>query len=270
MMKKLKLIIPQGNQKELKEITQIMGKLAIDMGTLNVSIKDAMEKAILSRTRNEKRNYDELAKLYQNMFNDLNNKLIEDAKGNNVSTMIIQGITDMGIKLVNTMKESAVPMIPQQQDPTAFNQQLIFTMIGKLPKIKELFRVTRDDNHQLKFIPKEGKKEECVKACNAFFRQEYNIDAKEITPDINFDIITLSKYKTSTSPPSTQELVLEKKKNKGKERIEGDKIFSTNIFETTPSSSSLPPKLNTFTINQNNKPKPVTIQTHPILTMKKN
>jgi len=114
MMKKLKLIIPQGNQKELKEITQIMGKLAIDMGTLNVSIKDAMEKAILSRTRNEKRNYDELAKLYQNMFNDLNNKLIEDAKGNNVSTMIIQGITDMGIKLVNTMKESAVPMIPQQ------------------------------------------------------------------------------------------------------------------------------------------------------------
>jgi len=114
MMKKLKLIIPQGNQKELKEITQIMGKLAIDMGTLNVSIKDAMEKAILSRTRNEKRNYDELAKLYQNMFNDLNNKLIEDAKGNNISTMIIQGITDMGIKLVNTMKESAVPMIPQQ------------------------------------------------------------------------------------------------------------------------------------------------------------
>jgi len=58
--------------------------------------------------------------------------------------------------------------------------------------------------------------ENCTKAMNSFLIKTYNIEPEDLTPDDNFDIITLSKYKSSTSPPSTQQLVLKKKKDKGK------------------------------------------------------
>jgi len=177
-----------------------------------------MEKSLQARTKQEKKEYENLINTFGKIYEDLNDKLIENSKNNKVSTLLIQGITDMGVKLVNTIKESAVPVIAQKDNPTAFNQQLIFMMIDRLPKIQDLFKVTRDESHQIKFVPKEGKKDECIRACNAFLRNTYNIDPKDLTPDENFDFITLSKYKTSNSPPSTQELVFGRKKNKGKEK----------------------------------------------------
>jgi len=51
---------------------------------------------------------------------------------------------------------------------------------------------------------------------NSFLIKTYNIEPNELEPDYNFDIVTLSKYKSSNSPPSTQELVLLKRKDKGK------------------------------------------------------
>jgi len=260
MMKKLKLLIPESNTKELKEITNVMGRLALDMGSLRVSIKDAVEKSLQARTRQEKKDYENLANTFGKMYDDLQDKLLKNSQNNNVSAMILQGITDMGVKLVNTLKESAVPVVAQKDNLTIFNQQLIFMMMDRLPKIQELFKVTRDENHQIKFIPKEGKKDECIRACNAFLRNTYNIDPKDLTPDENFDFITLSKYKTSTSPPSTQELVLGRK-NKGKEPEKIDPYLE--MFSKPPKA----PKISSKTPKASASKTPLEIKANPIFTM---
>lgn len=147
LMEKLKLIMPESNSKDIQELTSVMSRLALDIGSLQVSIRDATEKAFLAKDRKEKKESEKLAETFKKMYAELQTKLIQETKRNNASALILQGITDMGVKFINTIKENAVPMSNQLECPNIFNQQLIFMMIDKLPKIKELFAVSRNKDH---------------------------------------------------------------------------------------------------------------------------
>jgi len=115
LMEKLKLIMPESKSKEIKELTSVMSRFALYIGSLQVSIRDASEKAILAKDRKEKKELKELADTFRKMYNDLQSKQLEESKKNNASSLILQGITDMGVKLINTLKETAAPISNQAE-----------------------------------------------------------------------------------------------------------------------------------------------------------
>jgi len=119
-------------------------------------------------------------------------------------------------KLINSINQISLPITEKEKEPDQFYNQVFSLMIDKYPKIYTEFRITRN-NKGLLIEPKNKKK--CDAIINKFIKEAYHLDnIQELTDTQDIETITLSKYKTSSSPHSTEENS-KPVKNKGKERI---------------------------------------------------
>lgn len=236
-------MMPKDNQKDLTELNQKICDLALQLATLKVSKNDIDEKKSSKSSRAEKI----VATKLSNELSGLNRTILDattslSAGMQQTNGLIMQMIEDISSKLASSIKEVSLPIT--QHDETTYYNQIVFSLLNKYPKAKEEFRLIRNDQNQLVFQPKAGKEQQCKNIINTFIHEYYNSTMEEIK-DITqgeWEIITISKYKSSSSPPSTTVTPTQQKFN----NFKPFKI-AEHYGTTKPSTSQAPPQESPFT-----------------------
>ncbi|ORX73528.1 hypothetical protein BCR32DRAFT_285559 [Anaeromyces robustus] len=240
LREKLKLIIPKGNQKELNQLITSIGEVATELSSIKVSLNDAAKQRVLAFSKQEKKSAKELSTALETL--ETRNYLIFERtlKGyENTNNLIIQAIQEMVVKITDHFEACAPPTLPKESDNTLYSNQLIFVMIDKYPKIKDMLQLKRTKDHQIIFVPKEERQKEFEGAVNSFILRHYQVENTEELKQLMIDdweLVTLSKYKgtssSRTSPP----------RNKGKEPFK-EYLASPSkpILSKNPRFTSNPP-----------------------------